>query len=278
MSFINPIKIFRAFIFAWSLQALSVGELIAKSAVLDPPVSSQFPSSVEADGIGDVLAQKKKRKRRKKRKSKKRRRKKKKATKKSTARKAKPNALLYALPLGVGQFYNGAPILGGVFAAAQLGGFVFGLTSSNEASAISEDLAAFINQRNDEQQTLEVSEREAHVEETRAYAASEEDRIAAAESSAMIGFVVSFFGYAGSVAHAFIAGPKSSAGIYKPLDAKVLALDRTPALYSILPGKRFQAEDTHELWSMRAYPKPSSFTPLWKTQTGYVGLVFRKSL
>ena len=53
------------------------------------------------------------------------------------------NVLLYLLPLGVGQFANGKPLLGVLFAAAQVGAFGFGYQRDSLAKSKTKSINAY---------------------------------------------------------------------------------------------------------------------------------------
>jgi hypothetical protein len=53
------------------------------------------------------------------------------------------NVFLYLLPLGVGQFVNGKPVLGVLFAAAQVGAFGFGFQRDSLAKSKTKSINAY---------------------------------------------------------------------------------------------------------------------------------------
>ncbi|MDD9952400.1 MAG: hypothetical protein OXT67_12640 [Zetaproteobacteria bacterium] len=278
MTFQYPVRAVRAFILIWSMQAVNATEMFAHPLTpLEAPGLLLLGEGGTEGALEEHYAQKKQKKKKKRKKRRGKKSKKKRRKRKSAA---KPNALMYALPLGVGQFYNGSPVLGAAFATAQLGGLALGIMSSNSAATLSDDLVTFIEQRNAEITTLPSDEQQAHENETRAYKATQDQEIQAQESMATVGFLVSFLGYAGSVAHAFLAGPnkvrprKKSRSEILRFEPGLWDIDQEPILYSLHSDGRLETDT--DLWSMLEVSREWHVDPIWTPKQ--VGFIFHHQL
>lgn len=197
--------------------SLKLAFISAVMVVLDSPLSAKdYHSSIESkknglypelllksqqlllDGFfaeektaSSILLAKKKRRKRKKR--------------KKGSRGGSVSPVMYILPFGIGQFANGSPVLGSVFALVQLGAGAFGASQYSAAKANFDETDQYIVDRNAEFDTLTSEpEQTAHSDAT----AEEVDKRRSARDGmvqqANIGFGIALGAYLWSVVEAFM--------------------------------------------------------------------------
>ncbi|MCB9228321.1 MAG: hypothetical protein H6618_01780 [Deltaproteobacteria bacterium] len=136
---------------------------------------------------------------------KKKNKKKRKKTKKAPEESSGELTYWHFMPLGAGQFYNGSPILGSVFALTQVGSFGLFIMNYLGADAKFADTNSYIDQRNTEYGTLTTSsEQQAHLEETNRRVADMDAERATMEQQANLGLIIAAIAFAGGVAEAVI--------------------------------------------------------------------------
>lgn len=179
------------------------------SLELDSSILSDEQGVLYLDDNTNLLAKKKRKKKRKKKK----RKSKSSSDSSGSSGSSEVSPILYLLPLGIGQFANGSPILGTLFALAQVGGAGFMFSNWTAANATIEETNAYIDQRNAEFDALETTEeKQAHQDITDENVQIFDAEAEALISSANVGLIVAAVAYLGSVLEAFISGPSDDSG------------------------------------------------------------------